>query len=264
MTVRSHANPPRTRWTPRSFVRLGFAVWAPFAFLWMANSMRTRGVPAALLATTEAVTVTDNTTSLAFAPTADSSTTALLFICGSGVTAEAYAPMLRPIADIGFPVYIIKLPYRFAPLPSHKRGAVERARAVIAAHPEVQHWVVSGHSLGGVLSAQMAHETPERFSALALIGTTHPRDFDLSTLRIPVTKIYGSEDGVAPREKVLANRALLPTQTSMLEIQGANHSQFGRYGRQLMDGKATIGREEQEAITRAAILDLLNTVNGLN
>jgi hypothetical protein len=35
---------------------------------------------------------------------------------------------------------------------------------------------------------------------------------------------------------------------------GGNHSQFGRYGHQLFDGRATISREEQEALTRSAIL----------
>jgi hypothetical protein len=90
-----------------------------------------------------------------------------------------------------------------------------------------------------------------------LIGTTHPRDDDLSSLQIPVTKVYASNDGIAPRERVLANRRLLPGTTRWIEITGGNHSQFGRYGHQLFDGTATVSRDEQEAITRSAILDAL-------
>ena len=90
-----------------------------------------------------------------------------------------------------------------------------------------------------------------------LVGTTHPKEDDLSALQIPVTKVFASNDGVAPRERVLANRALLPAQTRWVEIEGGNHSQFGRYGHQLFDGEATITRAEQERITRAAILAVL-------
>ena len=38
-------------------------------------------------------------------------------------------------------------------------------------------------------------------SALALIGTTHPKEDDLSRLSMPVIKIYGSHDGIAPAAK---------------------------------------------------------------
>ena len=75
-----------------------------------------------------------------------------------------------------------------------------------------------------------------------------------------MTKVYGSNDGVAPPDRVRANRALLPPHTRWIEIAGGNHSQFGRYGRQLFDSRPAIGRKEQERITRAAILEMLERV----
>ena len=72
-----------------------------------------------------------------------------------------------------------------------------------------------------------------------------------------MTKVYASRDGVAPAERVLANRRLLPARTKWVEIAGGNHSQFGRYGHQLFDGTATLPREEQEALTRSAILEAI-------
>ena len=42
------------------------------------------------------------------------------------------------------------------------------------------------------------------------------------------------------------------------EIKGGNHSQFGHYGHQLFDGKATISREAQQAATRTALLEALS------
>lgn len=92
---------------------------------------------------------------------------------------------------------------------------------------------------------------------MVLIGTTHPKEDDLSFLQRPVTKIHASKNGIAPPERMLANRALLPQQTTWVEITGGNHSQFGRHGHQLFDGAATISREEQERITRSAILEAM-------
>ena len=69
-------------------------------------------------------------------------------MCGSGIHAHAYAPLLRPIADAERAVFVVKLPYRFAPLDSHRGEAVHRVLMIIAAQPEVTHWVVAGHSLG--------------------------------------------------------------------------------------------------------------------
>ena len=42
-----------------------------------------------------------------------------------------------------------------------------------------------------------------------------------------------------------------------MQIEGGNHTQFGWYGRQLRDRPATISREEQQARTLEALLDVL-------
>jgi pimeloyl-ACP methyl ester carboxylesterase len=227
----------------------------------MANSIRTRGVDERTLASTAAVSVGDTPAALTFIP-ATAKTTGLIFICGSGIAAQAYAPLLRPIAEAGYPVFVIKLPYRFAPLESHRLTALRRAREVIATQRGISRWVVSGHSLGGALAARFAQSDTPALSGMVLIGTTHPKDQDLSALHIPVTKVYGSNDGVAPRDRVLSNGKLLPPGTKWIEIEGGNHSQFGRYGHQLFDGTATMSRDQQEAITRSAILDALAVVSG--
>jgi pimeloyl-ACP methyl ester carboxylesterase len=210
------------------------------------------------------VSILNDATGLTFLPASSVGHTALIFIPGSGIAAEAYAPLLRPLAERGFPVFIVRLPYRFAPLESHKEAALGQARAVIAAQPKVKHWVIAGHSLGGALAARMALLDSGSLSAMVLVGTTHPKDDDLSFLRIPVTKIYASKDGIAPPDRILANRGLLPPHTKWVEIAGGNHSQFGRYGHQLFDGTATIGRERQEALTRSSILRVLSDIEDSN
>lgn len=241
----------------RRWIRFAFLTWAVVSTSWLVNSMRTRGVAPDVLRSSPAVRVVDSGSALELLPGAAGNRTGLVFICGAGVSAQAYAPMLRPIADAGHPVVIVRLPYRFAPFPSHKDSAVSRAHAVIDQHPSADRWVVAGHSLGGALASRVALSGSARIAAVVLIGTTHPRDWDLSSLTIPIAKIYGSNDGVAPPARMFGNRHLLPQHTLWVEIKGGNHSRFGHYGHQLRDGKATITRDHQQALTRDVLLQML-------
>ena len=218
--------------------------------------MRTRGVSEDAMRSTSRLAVVDGPEMLELRP-ANASRTGLVFICGSGVAARAYVPLLRPVAEAGYPVFVIKLPWRFAPLQTHKSSAVRRATIAIASHEEVSRWVVGGHSLGAALATRMVAGDPGAVDALVLIGTTHPKEMNLSSLTMEVTKVYASNDGVAPPERVLGNRHLLPGHAKFVEIRGGNHSQFGHYGHQLFDGDATITREAQQSMTRAALLEAL-------
>lgn len=257
MTTKSTRQPGTS--VVRRWIRRGFLTWAVVSTLWIANSFRTQGVEPATLTSSAAVTVTDDAATLRFLPVQPGPTTGLVFICGGGVSARAYAPLLRPLADAGHPVIIVKLPYRLAPLDSHKQAAIGRVYSAMAAHPEVPRWVIAGHSLGGALACRAASSTPLDFAAMVLIGTTHPREDDLSALALPVTKIGASNDGVATRTQSLANKKLLPASTRWVEIEGGNHSQFGHYGRQLFDGKPSITREAQQAAARSVLLEVLST-----
>ena len=252
----NHAIRPRMRGV-RRVLRIAFPIWAVVSTAWFANSVRTQGVDDTLLQSGERLTVVSGDATLELLPATPRSRAGLIFLCGSGVAAEAYAPLLRPIADEGYPVVIVRLPYRFAFLETHRQEAIDRARNATARHREIAYWVVSGHSLGGALAARIAGNGQTFASALVLIGTTHPREDDLSRLRLPVTKVYASNDGVATAADVQSNKRLLPLQTTWVEIAGGNHSQFGHYGRQLFDGAATISREAQQAETRSALLAAL-------
>lgn len=243
------------------WIRRAFLAWTVVSTAWLANSVRTQGVADNLLQSGQGVSVLDGSASLEFKPVKPVAKTALIFICGSGISAHAYAPLLRPIAEAGYPVFVIKLPWRFAPLGSHKDDVVARASSLIANHSDdTGHWVIAGHSLGGALAARVAQGVGASMAALVLIGTTHPKADDLSTLGAAVTKIYATHDGIAPVDRVLANKPLLPAHTDWVEIEGGNHSQFGHYGHQLFDGTASISREAQQAATRAAILEALAAV----
>lgn len=251
---------PKKKGSPiHRWIRRGFIAWAIVSSLWLINSYRTQGVDHALLNSDTHVIVQHSGDALAFLPTSAVGSSGLLFIVGAGVAPEAYAPLLRPIAEKGYPVFVVKLPYRIAPLEQHKKAAVSRARAILGSDETVKRWVIAGHSLGGALVCRIAANSPGTVTAMVLIGTSHPKRIDLSDSRIPITKVYASNDGIATVEMINATKILLPRDSRWVEIEGGNHSQFAHYGHQLFDGSPTVSREKQQDITRAALLDALDT-----
>ena len=197
---------------------------------------------------------------IVFAPKGSEGSVGLLFFHGAVVEPSAYAPLMRAVAENGFLAAIVKLPYRFAPLESHRREAIRRALQIAAQKGAVDRWVVAGHSKGGVIAAGLVHDDPSSVDALILIGTSHPRDFDLSNIGLPVKKIFASNDGIATVEKIEGTRRNLPEHTQWIEIVGGNHSQFGYYGHQLFDGQATVDRSEQQRRTLEEILATLESL----
>lgn len=259
----SSQNPKRKRSVIHKWIRRGFVSWAIVSTLWFANSVRTQGVDPTLLESSEAITVVDSESCLAFLPTHIRHDTAVIFLCGAGIAAEAYAPLLHPIANAGYAVHVVRLPLRFAPTESHKKEAIDRATQLIQNHPETSRWIIAGHSLGAALSCRIVKAKVPGIAGVVLLGTTHPKQDDLSWCLLPVTKVYATNDRIAPPEVVLANKRLLPANSKWVEIKGGNHSQFGHYGHQLFDGTPTISRSEQQQMVRSALLTALDSVSPL-
>lgn len=258
------AGPPRNaRRNIRRWIRFAFVTWAILSTTYLLNSFRTQGVTPTLLQSSNSVAVSSTSDFLEFQPEKHNDA-GVIFICGAGVAAEAYAPLLRPLAELGYPVKIVRLPLRLAPFESNKLEAIRRAIALTEDKDGPRHWLIAGHSLGAALSCRVIQEDPSSFSAMVLIGSTHPKADDLSRLNIPVTKVFGDKDGVAPMNDVLANKKLLPASTAWYKIEGGNHSQFGHYGWQIFDGRPGIPRADQQEQTRAAILKTIKRIGKIS
>lgn len=179
----------------------------------------------------------------------------LVFLAGAMVDPTAYAPLLHRVASHGYHVVLLALPWRGAFGKADGPDFQDHVRSLMDTVPGT--WVVAGHSRGALIAALVSQAPPPRQTALALIGSTHPRDFSLAQSRLAVTKIYGTSDGVAPAAKVLANRHLLPATAQWVAVDGGNHHQFGAYGFQPGDHWAQITQTEQQAQTLAALLTAL-------
>ncbi len=241
--------------------RIFLATFWSIVLTWMWLSMQARGVDEKLLTSDDRVQVLESTEVLQLSPREQAEPVGLIFYPGALVEPDAYAPLLREVAEAGFPAFLVKLPYRLAPRAAHEAEVVRRTDEVLASHPEVRSWVLGGHSRGGALAAQIAPARQDRLAGLLLIGTSHPRESDLSGLSLDVTKIFASEDGLASEAEIKEFSRLLPPSTHWVRIEGGNHAQFGWYGRQLGDQSARISREEQHRQTVAAVLDVLRRLS---
>lgn len=187
----------------------------------------------------------------------------LVFFPGALVDPVAYAPIARAAAAEGFPSFIVELPRRGAFGGAESPELWRRFRGLLKQPGMPPRWMVAGHSRGGVVASQVASAPPDGFAGLVLIGTSHPRDVDLSTLPVPVTKVAGTRDGLASRAEVEQNRAKLPTSTRWVWVEGGNHSQFGWYGFQPGDRRATIGASEQRAMMIRAVLETVAAADAI-
>ncbi len=224
------------------WITLGLA--SPLVMWW---GMSAAGLPPGTLTSDARVEIVRATDTINFRPRPDDpARTGLIFFPGGLVQPEAYAPMARRLAEQGHHVVIVRLPYRLAPTHAYHQFVFATARETLTA--PARPWIVGGHSRGGKLAAEFVAEHPASVAGLALIGTTHPREVDLSGLPlcVPVLKIYATRDGVARPEDMDAYRANLPPHTGYREIAGGNHTQFGYYRFQLLDKRPSIDREEQQ------------------
>ena len=174
------------------------------------------------------------------------SDTALIFYPGAKVQTEAYLPILKRIADGGIDCFLLEAPMRLAILDT---GAADK----VTSHYSYDTWLVSGHSMGGIAAADYASKHSDIIDAVVLLAAYPNKKLPDS---LSLYTIYGSEDIVLDLDAYKQAKENAPSVYREFVITGGNHAQFGNYGEQSGDGKATISRDEQQAQTTDIILDL--------
>lgn len=189
-----------------------------------------------VLAQSSNILVEDNLTILTPSELSD---TALIFYPGAKVEAIAYLPLLSQICQSGITCILVEMPFHMAILDANA------AEEVFAAFPEIQHWYLAGHSMGGAMASKFAEDHADSVDGLILLGAylygNYPPEDTLT--------VYGSLNQ-SVEEKIDYTE-------NIVEIQGGNHAQFGNYGLQKGDLPATITAQEQQRQTVAAILQFI-------
>lgn len=163
--------------------------------------------------------------------------TGIIFYPGAKVESEAYAPLCKKYAEDGILVVVVKMPMHFALL---NQNAADEVRERF----DCAHWYMAGHSLGGVCAGNYLAENADAFDGLVLLASYVTTD--LSKTDLKCLSIYGTNDQVLNQKSYEKNQKNLSESDSYeIVISGGNHGQFGSYGFQKGDGKATISAEEQ-------------------
>ena len=228
-------------------VGLTLLVLMPLA-MWL--TFRPWGLPAGTLVSDDTVAVADRDDAIVFRPS-QAAGAGVMLLPGCPVDPHAYAPLARRLAAAGHPALVVRVQYRCASF-GDLEAQLDRRVGALLAEFENTRWLIAGHSRGAMHAARIAQSMPDRFAGLVLMGTSHPRDRDLSALRMPVMKIAATNDGVAGEEQFDPRR--LPPTTAWVRIDGGNHAQFGYYAPyQLFDHGATISRAQQKDLIAAAL-----------
>jgi hypothetical protein len=188
---------------------------------------------------------------LAFAPHGLKADTGFIIYPGGRVNYKSYAPVAHAIADKGYLVIIMPMPLNLAVL------GINKANATVKSYADIKAWAIGGHSLGGTMAAQFAHNNPAIIKGLVLWAAYPTSGDDFSKFDTEVATIHGTNDGLVSTSQIDESMKLLPKDTIRVEIQGGNHSQFGWYGSQPGDSPATISRQEQQEQTVNATMQLL-------
>jgi hypothetical protein len=241
------------RWLRRVLVGLVVVVLvAATAFVaWAANPREAEPGELAAARADPAVQVVQRDGYLAVLPAGPPPTDGVVFYPGARVAPAAYVPTWAPIvARTGVAVFVPSMPLNLAFF------AIGRADDVRAAEPGIDRWWLGGHSLGGAMATSYLGRNPDGdvrglilWASFATEGAGLRDRTDLAVL-----SVSGSRDGLSTPAEIAARRALLPPGAELVEIDGMNHAQFGRYGPQRGDRPPAItDAEAQRRLTDAVV-----------
>ncbi|MBO6275168.1 MAG: alpha/beta hydrolase [Methanobrevibacter sp.] len=170
--------------------------------------------------------------------------TALIFYPGAKVEYSAYLPLMNQIAAQGVDVYLVQMPFNLAFFGQNSADDIIK-------NSNYSHYIMSGHSLGGV--AASGYASKHDVDGLVLLAAYPSEEIDKPTL-----SIYGSEDKVLNLKSYNDARPLIKANFTEHIINGGNHAQFGNYGLQKGDGNAGINATLQQNETASEIINFIN------
>jgi hypothetical protein len=171
-----------------AIVFVGFVVWAETPPAPMLEAYD------ALESDSEVIVTTNNW--IVFQPVISNKDVGFVIYPGGRVDFRSYAPMAHRIAAEGYLVLIVRMPLNLAVF------GVNIATDVIESYSEIGSWAIGGHSLGGTMAAQFAHENPSEVKELVLWAAYPASGIDLSKNSLIVTTIHGTNDGLVSSSQI--------------------------------------------------------------
>ncbi len=215
--------------------------------------------PAALAALNADPAVTVSTENwVVFKPSNSSPRTGVIFYPGANCDPRGYAPVFTRLAKAGYLIVDVPMPFNFAIF------GPDRARDVMEIFPNIEQWVIMGHSMGGAMASTFADHHTESLAGVILWDSYPPAANDLSQSGLKVWHIHRALADGSPPEKFTSNRALFPAESRWVPIPGGIHMNFGSFvgGGYEEAWEARITEQEQHDLVTKATLAALRDIAG--
>ena len=180
-------------------------------------------------------------------PASGEAHTLLVFYPGGRVRPQSYEWLGRALAADGVQTVIPVFPLDLAVL------GVNRADHLIDRYGKRKRVFLVGHSLGGAMAAQYASKKAGRLDGLLLEAAYPARNVSLQRTNLKVLSLLAQNDGLASPADVRDGLKRLPPGAKLVEVPGAVHSFFGRYGPQKGDGLPGVSRADAEVVVLQSV-----------
>ncbi|WP_455542223.1 alpha/beta hydrolase [Intestinibacter sp.] len=223
-------------------------------FIWLTSYYAPTSKAESYLKSDDSVEVSIDNNFICFTPKNITPTKGFILYPAAKVDAKAYAKICKMISEQGYQVISVDMPLNFAAFGKNK------ANEVIEKYSNIDHWVIGGDSLGGLVATRYVNSNLRKVDGVILISS-YPADSYLKEVNMDVLSIWGSKDGVIDFQSLIDAKEKLPENTTYVEIEGANHSQFGDYGKYKDDEEALISGDEQKQKTVDGIVQFLKNID---
>jgi pimeloyl-ACP methyl ester carboxylesterase len=215
-------------------------------------------VALASLGTDATVRVIDKPEWLILEPANRTPVAGVVFYQGASTDVRGYAPTLRRIAAAGYRVVMPRMPMNFAIF------AQDKALEVEAAFPDIQRWMLIGHSMGGGAGAGFVHDHPDAVAGFVVWDSFPLESTKLTDWGKPVWHVHRATPDGKPPASFEKRRALFPADGPWVPLPGGIHMNFGDFvgGAYKEDWAATMPQAEQHDRVVQATLEGLQAMGG--
>jgi len=175
------------------------------------------------------------------------------FIIFSGAKADekSYAYIAKLLHDEGHTVVIPKALFHLSAF------GIDHGFEIIGDNPQIEKWILVGHSLGGLPVSRIAAKEPDKVLGVAFLATMASKD--LSELDLSAIRLTAENDKIMNNKRMDSYLGNLPKNSLTIELKGANHQGFAAYNSFMSrDGEATITWQEQNEETVRLIFDFFD------